>query len=181
MIGIDTHIYIVTWWIHGTQKARNRARTYTRSYHNPTSVAPLSEIRQICAHRHQPRTSNSISEAMPRACCRRLVLPPPLPAHLCNAAAAAPIVIRRGRNARCRLLSRTTSESAWAKPSEADGAIAHVDRFKNRHLLYRERSTRTGKCRSVCRGCVRRFGVPSECVCEPEAALQPLHQVVSRS
>ena len=68
---------------------------------------------------------------MPRACCRRPVVPPPLPAQPCKVAAAAPIVVRRGRrSARFRLLSRTTSESARGQPREADGAIAHVGRLK---------------------------------------------------
>ena len=68
---------------------------------------------------------------MPRACCRRPVVPPPLPAQPCKVAAAAPIVVRRGRRStRCRLLSRTTSESARGQPREADGAIAHVGRLK---------------------------------------------------
>ena len=68
---------------------------------------------------------------MPRACCRRPVVPPLLPAQPCKVAAAAPIVVRRDRrSARCWLLSRTTSESARGQPREADGSIAHVGRLK---------------------------------------------------
>ena len=129
-------------WAHCTARRKRiyeRAQIHLPDY--PTRAAPpFPEIRPTRPRRPSRGRADYISEAMPRACCRRPVLPPPLPAQPRNVAAAAPFVVRRGRrSARCRLLSRTTSESARAQPREADGAIEHVRRLENRHLLCRVR------------------------------------------
>ena len=97
-------------------------------------LAPRLPSPKFCRPAHADISrgqADYISETMPRACCRRPVVPPPLPAQPCEVAAAAPTVVRRGRrSARCRLLSRTISESARGQPRQADGAIAHVGRLK---------------------------------------------------
>ena len=112
-----------------------RARTHTLPIFLPAPRLPSPKFGRL-AHADSSRgRAGYLNEAITRACCRRPVLPPPLLASPCNVAAAAPIVLRRGRpSARYRLLSRTMSESA-ARPREADGAIAHVGRWRNRHLL----------------------------------------------